>query len=161
MATVHNTTYSTTNTAVTITLANLSNAAARSSSSISNATNLFLDANLSVMVGIGVTTGTDQAVYIYGYGSQDGTQFNGWTSGTDAAVLTTPTNMPLLGVISCVNPPFTSTDLSLYIGSVAQSFGGTLPKYWGVIVDNRSGGSLVNTAANNVIEYQGITITST
>lgn len=152
--------YSTTNTALSITLANLSNAAARSSASISNATNLFIDASLTVKVGIGTTTGTDNAVYVYGYGSYDSVLFGGQTSGTDASVVTTPTNLPLLGVISYVNPPFTSTDLTIHIGSVANAFGGNLPKYWGVVVDNRSGGSLVNTATNHKVEYQGIYATS-
>jgi hypothetical protein len=161
MATVHNTTYSATNTAMTITLANLSNAAARSSVYVDNSTTLYFDATVRVKIGNATVTGTDNAVYVYGYGGQDTTCFGGWSSGTDAAVLTTPTNMSLLGVISYVNPPFTSTNLCLYIGSVAQAFGGNLPKYWGVVVDNRTGASLVNTATNHSISYSGIYATST
>lgn len=148
--------YSSTNTAVSITLANLGNASARSSAAIDNSSNLYLDATLTVKIGNGTTTGTDNAVYIYGYGSQDNSLFGGPTSGTDAAVLTTPTNLVQLGIISYSNPPFTSTDLSLYIGSVALAFGGNLPKYWGIVVDNRTGASLVNTAANHSVTYQGV-----
>lgn len=153
--------YSTTTTAFSITLANLSNVAARSSAYVDNSTNLYLDASVTVQIGIGTTTGTDNAVFVYGYGGADTTNFGGWTSGTDAAVLTTMSNMPLLGVVALGLPPFTSTNLRLYIGSVAQSFGGNLPKYWGVVIDNRSGGSLVNTATNHFVTYQGIYATST
>lgn len=160
MATVHNITYSTTNTAMTITLANLSNAAARSSVYIDNSSTLYFDASLLVKVGNAVTTGTDNAVYIYGYGSQNTTLFP-VSSGTDAAVVTTPTNLPLLGIISYSNPPFTSSNLTLYVGSLAQSFGGNLPEYWGIVIDNRTGASLVNTATNHSVTYSGVYSTST
>jgi hypothetical protein len=162
MPTTHKITYSTTNTAITITLANLSNAAARSSDYVDNSSNVYIDASVRVKVGTGVTTGTDNAVYVYGYGAEDTTNFGGWTSGTNAAILTTMSNMPLLGIVSTgLLPPFTSTDLTIYIGSVASSFGGNLPKYWGVVLDNRSGASLVNTAANHAISYTGVYYTST
>jgi hypothetical protein len=162
MATVHKITYSTTNTAISITLAALANLAARSSAYVDNSSNVYLDASIRAKVGIGVLSGTDNAVYLYGYGSEDAVAFSGFTSGTDAAVLTTSANFPLMGVITTnVFNPVTSTDYTFYIGSVANAFGGNLPKYWGVVVDNRSGGALVNTAANHVITYTGIYATST
>jgi hypothetical protein len=161
MATIK-TAYSTTNTAITITLAALGNNAGRSSAAVDNSTNLYLDAVLRCKVGIGTTTGTDNAVYVYGYGSEDNVNFGGnFTSGTDAAITTSGANFVPLGVISTATfPPVTSTDYTLYVGSVANSFGGNLPKYWGVAILNASGGSLVNTAANHAITYTGIQATS-
>lgn len=161
MSTVHKLTYSTTNTAITITLANLSSGAYRSSTYVDNSSNVYIDAMVRVKVGIGTTTGSDQAVYVYGYGSEDATNFNGLTSGSDATIVTSGTNFPMLGVISCKDNPFTSTDLTILIGSVASAFGGILPKYWGVVVGNLSGGTLVNTAANHAVSYSGVYYTST
>lgn len=143
-----------------ITLANLSNAAARTSLKIDNTGTKYVDAIMQVKVTNATTTGTDNAVYIYGYGSVDGTTFATPSSGTDAAVVTTPTNLPLLGIISYSNPPFSDTPLTVHISSVANVFGGILPPYWGIAIDNRTGASLVNTAANHSVTFQGITYTS-
>ncbi len=165
MATVHNITYSATNTAMTITLAALSNVAARCSNSIDNSSTLYLDASVFVQIGIGTTTGTDNAIYVYGYGGYDNSNFGGegaYALGADGAVLTTPSNLPLLGVMSTnLFASVTSTNYQMFIGSVANSFGGVLPKYWGVVIDNRSGAALVNTATNHYVSYSGITATST
>jgi hypothetical protein len=154
--------YSTTNTAITITLANLGNLAARASTYVDNSSTLYLDATLRVQCGIGTTTGSDNAVYIYGYGGQDTSYFGGnFTSGTDAAITTSGANFPLLGVMQTATfPPVTSTNYTYYVGSVANAFGGTLPKYWGVVILNSSGASLVNTAANHVVTYTGINATT-
>ena len=153
--------YSTTNTALTITLANLSNLAGRASNYVDNSTNLYMDAALRVKVGAGTTTGSDNAVYVYGYGGEETSNFGGcFTSGTDAAVTTSGANFPLLGIVSTATfPPVTSTDYTLYIGSVANAFGGNLPKYWGVMIVNSTGASLVNTAANHAITFTGISQT--
>jgi hypothetical protein len=161
MSTVHKITYSATNTAMTITLANLSNSAYRSSSYVDNSSNVYIDAMVRVKVGIGTTTSSDQAVYVYGYGSEDGVLFDSLSSGTDATIITSGSNINLLKVISCKDNPFTSTDLTCHIGSMAQGFGGNLPKYWGVVIGNFSGGSLVNTSANHAVTYTGIYYTST
>lgn len=150
--------YSATNTALTITLANLSNLAARSSAYIDNSSDLYLDASLRVKIGIGTTTGTDNAVYVFGYGSEDAVNFGGnYTSGTDATIVTSGANFPLLGVVSTATfPSVTSTDYTLYIGSVANAFGGILPKYWGVVLLNSTGASLVNTSTNHAVTFTGI-----
>lgn len=141
---------------LTITLANLSNATARESNAIDNSTNKFLDAMVYVQVGIGQTTGTDLAVYLYTYGSEDGTNYTYPATGADAVIVTTPTNLTLLKVISTQVPPFTDTNFKTVIGSVATAFNGILPRKWGIVVDNRSGGSLVNTAANHSVSYTGV-----
>lgn len=143
-----------------ITLANLSNAAARTSLAIDNTTTKYIDVTMQVKVTNGTTTGTDNAVYIYGYGSVDGTTFATPSSGTDASIVTTPTNLPLLSIISYSNPPYSDTPLTVHIGSVANAFGGIMPPYWGIVIDNRTGASLVNTAANHSVTFRGITYTN-
>jgi hypothetical protein len=40
--------------------------------------------------------------------------------------------------------------------SVAQLFGGSMPKYWGCFVAHNTGVNLNSTAGNHAIEYVGI-----
>ena len=128
---------------ITITLTALGTNAARESTTISNLVNGFADAMvyMSMKMGWVSTTQSDNAIYVYAAGS-DGNIFPSVdTSGTkltgvDAAANTTPSQIALLRVFSLAG--LTANTVNLYIPSVAVGFGGTLPSYWNIVVDNHA-----------------------
>jgi hypothetical protein len=150
------TAYGISNQAITVTVAGLANAAARASTAVSNATDLFRDA----LVGGKVTSGASGAaatgvVCIYAYASADGgTTYSNSATGSDAAItLTSPPNAILIGVVNVVA---NATTYEFGPFSVARAFGGTLPASWGVIVENRTGGTLDADAGDHAVHYQGV-----
>ncbi len=148
--------YGANNQTIACSIASLANNSQRSSDSVDNTSNVFLDALVMVKVKTGGSsvagTGT---VNVYAYGTVDnGTTFTDALAGTNsAATLSTPPNTPLLGVIvastngiSCVGGPF----------SVSQAFGGVLPAKWGIVIENKTGAVLDSTESNHTKLYQGI-----
>lgn len=157
MATVTSISYAN-STAVTITLASLASGqfTARESTAVDNSTNLYDDAIVygAFKLGSG-TTANDKAIYLYFYGSENGTNFTWNASGTDAALtLSTPTNFAGPAVVSINSNP--GSAVSIVVGSVASYFGGVLPRKWGVIVNNYTNLSLDATEANSSVSYSGI-----
>lgn len=148
-----------TSTAIAITAGSLGNATARQSASVDNSSNLYLDALVTITVGIG-TVAAPKTVNVYVAGSEDGTAWPGEGSGSndgvtgaDAAItLEAPTNLRLLTSISTP----TSTKTYIQVGSVAQAFGGVIPRKWSIIVDNESGAALTSCA----LQYSGVFSTS-
>lgn len=145
--------YGTQNQAITITLTSLANAAQRQSTVIDNTSNLYEDAFVMVIAKTGSSSTTSTGrLYVYAYGTSDGTHYTDGASGTDGSItLTSPPNMPLIGVLNAV------ANSTTYNGgpfSVAQAFGGTLPEKWGIVVDNECGSTLDGTTAS--ANYQGI-----
>lgn len=136
--------------AVTITLANLAAGSARESAVIDWATNhKHDDCMLQFAFGSSLpTTASDKAVYVWFYGSADGTNYTEPATGADAAI-TIGTNHNLRG-------PFTvamatgNLNYDICIPSVASYFGGIMPKRFGVVVENQCNGALYNTEANFV-----------
>lgn len=146
-------------TAITCTFASLasSSSAGRGSAAVDNSSNLFDDALVTVAVKTSASAlANDKAVYVYVYGSEDGSVYNGSSAeaeGTDAAVtLDSPTNLRGPIVIAC---PASSTTYRV-VFSVAQFFGGILPKKWGLVVQNNTGQALDGTEANHQKTYTGI-----
>lgn len=146
---------------ITITLASLASGSARQSTHVSNATTLYTDALVLVKVKTGDTgTASTDYVNVYAYGTVDeGTTWTeGGTSdpidGTDGAVtLTSPTNLRLIGRINAV------ADASTYIGgpfSVANAFGGVLPKEWGIVIENQTSHHLDATEGSHAVQWQGV-----
>jgi len=152
--------YGTSNQSITCTLASLSNNSARASTAVDNTTNLFLDAIVQVSVTSGASgTSATGTVNVYAYGTTDGgTTYTEGATGTDAALtLASPTNLRFLGSINVV------ANATLYKGgpwSVASAFGGTLPALWGIVVENRSGGTLDADEGDHKKIYQGVFATS-
>lgn len=143
--------------AFTITVASLSNNSARQSTEIDNSSNLYLDALVQVKIKSGASsTSATGVVNIFVFASADDQASRTENAGaTDAAItLTSPTNARLIGVVNVV-----ANATTYYSGpfSVAAAFGGVLPKYWGIIVQNVSGGTLDSTGGNHTLYYQGIT----
>ena len=127
---------------------------------MSNATNLYVDAMLTIAVVTSSSTlANDKACYVYLYGSSADGVLSGSSAenqGTDAAVtIDSPTNMTGPFVISC---PATSTTYRLVIGSVASAFGGVLPYEWGFVLQNYTGQALASSG--NLSEYTGIYYTN-
>lgn len=148
--------YGTANQTITITLASLANNGARESTAIDNTSNLFLDAQVGgkVKSGASGTLATGQ-VNVYAYGSADGgTTYSDSATGSDAAItLTVPPNARLIGMINVVA---NATTYEFGPFSVAAAFGGVLPAFWGIIIENKTGGTLDATGGNHNVHYQGV-----
>ena len=147
-------------TAITITLVNLADAAARECTAVDNSTNLYLDA--LVRLHIQMATGTpvsDKTIYVYAYGSEDGTNYTDNATGSDAAItLRVPTNLRLIGTIAVPDAgaqTYKSAPLA-----VAPAFGGILPVKWGIVVQNRTGVAFGATEGNLIKAYNGVYLTS-
>jgi len=130
-------------TSLTCTLANLGTGAARQSDPqdmTATKANRPIDALLSVKITLltGGTTGNDNAVYIYPYGSVDEVNFSAdLSAGLADAAYTMRTGISYLGPFVLSFP--TATAAPSFVGgpwSIAQCFGGVLPKKWGIIVNN-------------------------
>lgn len=147
---------------VTCTLANLPTATAWQSTAMDNSGLLAVDASLYMRIGLmtGGTTGNENMVHIYFYGSQDKTKFSDDVSGVDAAfaIKTThnlrgPFSLNFQGATAA--PAFCAV-----IPSVASYFGGVLPVYWGVVVHNRTNTKLATgttmTASYTPIYLQSV-----
>ena len=130
-----------------ITLASLAADSARESTAIDNSSNKYDDYMLQLSLGILTATSADEkAIYIWFYGSADGTNFTEPATGADAAI-TIGTNHNLLGPFTvAVNTGNLQYDVC--IPSVATFFGGIIPKKWGIVIDNQANGALNGTEAN-------------
>ena len=142
-------------TAITITLASLG-AASRESTNVDNGSNLFLDA--MVVVQVKLQSGTpvgDKAVYVYAYGSEDGTNYGDNVTGSDAAItLRSPTNLRPLGVLLC--PDSGALTYKSHPMSLAAAFGGIIPRKWGIVVQNATGVTLSVTGGDHSCRYTGV-----
>lgn len=151
--------YSATNTgtAITITLAALSQGSAQECTAIVNASN-HLDAQLYVQLKTQTGThGSDFLCNLYFYGSIDGTNYSDPVTGTDAAVTIT-TGMNMAGPVPVLFGTSTTglATKKLVVGSVANMFGGVIPPQWGVVVENRTNVPLSTTAADHLVTYIGV-----
>jgi len=162
MATTAKVTYGTSTTTV-ITLAALtSNTAgiARECTALDNTSNLYLDAMMFIECAITAgTVGLDKCVYIYFYGSEDGTHFNDVSvTGTDAALTFNVTGHNLIGPVVMSFGSSTSglTSNRITIPSVASIFSGNIPRKWGFVVYNSSGINLSSTEALSIHTYTGL-----
>lgn len=148
-------------TGITITLASLASGAttARESTAIDNTSNLYIDA--IVYLALALQSGTpanDKAIYVYLYGSEDGTNYTDNATGSDAALtLRSPTNLRGPFVVSV--PDSGGLTYKVIIPSVAAFFGGVMPRKWGIVVNNFTGVTLSATEGNHIKTYTGITET--
>ncbi len=147
----------------TLTLASLASSATagREATAIDNSSNLYLDAIVQVKVALQTgTPANDKAVYVYVYGSEDGTTYTDNATGSDAAItLRSPTVMTVIGVIPC--PDSGALTYESQPMSVAAAFGGYLPRKWGIVIRNYTGVALSATEGNHSYKYTGTTLTST
>ena len=141
---------------ITVTLASLANNGARESTVIDNTSNLFLDALVGGKIKSPASaTSATGTVFIYVYGTVDGgTLYSEEATGSDAAItLTSSPNAKLLWIVNVVA---NATTYNFGPFSVASVFGGILPQKWGLIFENKTGGTLDSTGSNHAVKYQGI-----
>lgn len=147
-----------TSTAITITLNSLATSATagRESTAIDNSTNKYLDALVSVILKIAAgTPANDKCAYVYAYASEDGTLYTDNATGTDAAI--TPESPTCLRLVHVIPMPTASKTYEA-IFSIAQAFGGVLPRKWGIVVRNYCGINL--DSSGNSASYSGVYATS-
>ncbi|MFA5920153.1 MAG: hypothetical protein WC856_02530 [Methylococcaceae bacterium] len=138
-----------TSTALTITAANLASGSARSSAAVTTgATQNLTDILLTVNA---LTTATapsgNKQIIVYGYASEDGTNYSGDSGtvdnvdGTDKALtaLGSPTNLVFLGTVYCAQGAAAVTVHGVF--SVARAFG-FIPRKWGIVLYNDLGTAL-------------------
>ena len=139
-----------TSTSITITANSLGSGSARESTAVDNTTNLYLDAIVRVSVNVG-TVAAPKEVRVYVVGSEDGTIYEDPATGSDAAItLEDPPVTKLARVI----PVPTSSKTYEALFSVAQCFGGVMPRKWSIIIDNQTGAALA--ASGNSASYTGV-----
>jgi len=137
-------------TAITCTFNSLGSGSARESTAVDNTSNLFLDALVRVSASVG-TVAAPKEVRVYVYGSEDGTTYEDPATGSDAALtLEDPPVMKLARVI----PTPSNSKVYEALFSVAQCFGGVMPRKWGLVIENQSGAALA--ASNNSASYSGV-----
>ncbi len=139
-----------TSTAITITANSLANGSARESTAIDNTTNKYLDALVRVSVSVG-TVANPKEVRVYVAGSEDGTIWEDPVTGADAAITLEDPPVTRIGRII---PTPTSSKVYEAVFSVAQCFGGSMPRKWSIIIENQSGAALAGS--NNSASYTGI-----
>lgn len=146
-------------TAFTITLNSLasSGTAGRESTVVDNSTDLMLDALVEVRISYpNLAPANDQAIYVFAYGSLDGTNYPEDLTGADAAYTfkgtagALKTALRLIGTI----PALQNEDARWGPFPVAPAFGGILPAKWGIAVLNYSGQTLA--ASNNTAQYRAV-----
>jgi len=148
--------YGTNGQTITCGFEGLANNSARQSTAIDNSSNTFVDALVFIKIKTGAS-GTASTGYanVYAYGTSDGgTTYTDGASGTDGAItLTSPPNMRIIGIINIV-----ANSTTYYGGpfSVAAAFNGVLPQKWGIVIENKCGGTLDATAGNHFAKYQGV-----
>src|SRR5262245_61602598 len=150
-----------TSTAITCGVASLADSAARQSTAVDNTSNLYLDAIVQGKFKLQTGTPSNQKlIYIFVYGSEDGTNYTDNATGTDGAItLRVPTNMKLGDIIQCPDSGALSYISNPF--SVASCFGGVMPRKWGVAVANYTGITFDTTAGNHYVTYTGLTQTVT
>jgi hypothetical protein len=124
------------------TIAGLATASQRQSRMVYTGNLGFVDVLVMVEVrSAAAATSATGVVNVYAYGSFDGQNFGDTVTGGDAAVtLTVPPNLTIIGAINVVANATTYKSNPM---SVASAFGGTLPPYWGIVVENKSGATLL------------------
>lgn len=129
-----------------ITLAALASASARESGMLDNSSTKYDDFILQLSFGISTpTSAASQCVYVWFYGSGDGTNVDSPCTGSDAAVVLGTHNLRGPFVVPI---PVGTVWREACVPSVAAMFGGIIPKKWGIVVENQASGALYNTEAD-------------
>jgi hypothetical protein len=141
----------------TITLASLASdanlVAGREGTSIdNNATDDAIDSVVGGKVTTGTTPTASKQIEIWLAGSYDGTSYSGAATGSDANL--TPSEKTLLKLLTII-PTVNTSDKTYTWGpfSVAQAFGGTMPRKWSVFVVHNTGANLNATGGNHEVKH--------
>lgn len=114
------------------------------------------DDAIDAMIGGKVTTGTSptaaRQIEVWLAGSYDGTSYSGAATGSDANL--TPAEKTLLKLITII--PTVNTSNKTYTWgpfSVAQAFGGCMPRKWSVFIVHNTGVALNATGGNHEVKH--------
>lgn len=145
-----------TSTSITQTLASLATGSARESTAVDNSSNLYLDALVRVQVKLqSGSPASDKTVYVYAYGSEDGTNYTDNATGSDAAItLRAPSNLDHIGAIA--TPDSGALTYKSRPMGVAKAFDGILPRAWGIVVENKTNITFDATEGNHAKAYSGV-----
>lgn len=141
---------------IVITLASLANNDKRESTALDNGTNLYLDAHVQLKVKT-AASGSDATdhVKVFAYGTADVSTvgYSGDATGSDAVYAGNINNVTLIGII---HTPAANSSYASDVMSIAAAFGGSMPRKWGIIVENKTGAALDGTEANFEKKINGI-----
>jgi hypothetical protein len=129
-------------TTITITLASLANNASVTSTAVTNATNLYTDVLVELIIVTAAGSAATGYAEVFVKGSIDNTDFP--SDGADRKVATIAT------------PTVSTTYKTVF--NVAAAYGGSLPQFWQIRVRNATGAALSSTG--NSSSYSGILLTS-
>jgi hypothetical protein len=147
---------------VVITIASLGSDSAltsgRNSTVIDNSSICAVDTHVAgyITLGTGLATITKQ-VEFYFYGSNDASNFAGGLTSADAASNVCAGKKSDLQLVAVLPTENVATSVRKFgPWSVAQKFGGTMPKYWGVFVAQNTCGALFSTSGSHELTYMPI-----
>jgi len=169
MATILTQTYSA-NTAITLDLSSLGQSttfvAGRESTQIDNTSTQYIDAIVNVLGITGsassATVGQGINIYVWGADTSLATTAIDTLDGTDSAeTITLPTLQSLRLVARAFTTVTTASQVYYFMPfSIAQQFGGVMPKFWGLFVATDLTGGLA-AAMSGKFSFNGITYTNT
>ncbi len=157
-------------TQIACTTTSLATASSRGSASVDNSTNLYADALVTVVITIasGTPTAAGAFVNVYVFGSEDGTNFGtinsatAGTPGTDGAFGALTATPNLIGPVAQVAAVTATSSGERTFRSqpipLAQAFGGSLPRKWGLLIENQTGlaFSTSTTTTAQYVSYSGV-----
>lgn len=153
--------------ALTITLASLATSssfiAGRESNEVDNSSNKYDDAMVQGKITVGTTPTVNTTIQIYVYASFDDAPSStniDVIDGVDSAedFVTVGRRNSALKLGAAIDVTATTSDVAHFLApfSVAQLFGGVMPKWWGLFVAHNTGVNLNSTGGNHVLEYIGV-----
>lgn len=156
-----------TSTAYTITLTSLASSstllAGRQSTSIDNTSTLAVDYIIGGKIKASAGTPAAGQFELWAYASYDGTTFAGEAviTGTDGAATLTAPGKPELRLF-LINPTDTTASHVYSMGtfSLAQAYGGSVPKKHGLWCVHNMSAALTATASDHEFKYTAINYTS-
>lgn len=151
--------------AITLDLTSLASSAdwtaGRESDVIDNSSNKYVDALVSGSVVVGTTPAINTTIAVFAYAQHDDTPtYQDVFDGTGSAETVTSPGV-LAGVarlLGTLKVDSTTTDREYWLAptSVAEVFGGILPKRWGLFVAHNTGVALKSSLNTGKFKYTGI-----
>lgn len=135
--------------AFTCTMASKTSGQGRRSAAVANSTNLDLDVDVFVSLTPGTIT-SPAAFFVYGYGSNDGTNFDTGGS-TDADYNTIAGDEKLIGMVAILAN--STARGGMFAFTSAPAFRSGLPYSFGIIISQTNCGTLSSTEGNHIKTY--------
>lgn len=145
---------------ITLTATSITNGSYRQSTVVDNSSNKYMDVLLGGSIQAGTTPTAGGTLEIWAYGERDdggGTsQYTAGCSGSDSAYTADGEEDELFPVYAVTVDATSDQDYEWGPVSLAQAFGGILPRKWGLVLKNSSGATTNATGTNNEFRYTGI-----